>query len=67
MMMSPSKGETATHGCQGDMVVRMSEILARPWGAVCVPLALSLSCDNTLKSYFFQISSFSHAYLVSLA
>ena len=51
MLMSPNKGETAVHGChcEGDMAVRMREVLARPWVGVCVPLALSLSCDNTLK------------------
>ena len=44
--MSPSKGETAVHGCHypGDMAVHMREVLARPWVGVCVPLALSLSC-----------------------
>ena len=45
MLMSPNKGETAVHGChcQGDMAVRMREVLARSWVGVCVPLALSLS------------------------
>ena len=45
MLMSPNKGETGVHGChcQGDMAVRMREVLARPWVGVCVPLALSLS------------------------
>ena len=51
MLMSPNKGETAVYGCHcaGDMAVRMREVLARPWVGVCVPLALNLSCDNTLK------------------
>ena len=45
MLMSPNKGETAVHGCHcpGDMVVRMSKVLTRPWVGVFVPLALSLS------------------------
>ena len=44
-----NKGETAVHGChcQGDMAVRMREVLARPWVCVCVPLALSLSSCKT--------------------
>ena len=44
-LMSPNKGETAVHDChyQGDMAVRMREVLARPWVGVCVPLALNLS------------------------
>ena len=35
-----NKGETAVHGChcQGDMALRMSEVLARPLVAECVPL-----------------------------
>ena len=43
--MSPSEGETAVHCCHcpGDMALRMREVLARPWVAVCVPLVLSLS------------------------
>ena len=42
MLMSPSKGETAVHGCHcsRDMAVRMREVMARPWVGVCVPLAL---------------------------
>ena len=45
MLMSPNKGETAVHGCHcpGDMAVRMSKVLTRPWVGVRVPLALSLS------------------------
>ena len=45
MLMSPKKGETAVHGCHcpGDMAVRMSKVLTRPWVGVRVPLALSLS------------------------
>ena len=32
MLMSPSKGKTAVHGCHcpGDMAVRTSQVLARP-------------------------------------
>ena len=57
MLMSLNKGETAVHGYHypGDMAVRMREVLARPWVGVCVPLALSLSCDNTLKKLFLSI------------
>ena len=42
MLMSPSKGETAVHGCHctSDMTVRMREVSARPGVGVCVPLAL---------------------------
>jgi len=42
MLMSPSKGKTAVHGChcQRDMAVRMREVMARPRVGVCVPLAL---------------------------
>ena len=38
-------GETAVHGChcQGDMTVRMRQVLARPWVGVRVSLALN-SC-----------------------
>ena len=41
VLMSPSKGETAVHGCHcpRDMAVRMREILAMPWVGVRVPLA----------------------------
>ena len=39
MLMSPSKDETAVHGCHcpRDMAVRMREVMARPWVGVCVP------------------------------
>ena len=40
MLMSPNKGETAVHDyhCQGDMAVRMREVLARPGVySVCAP------------------------------
>ena len=42
MLLSPSKGETAAHGCHcpRDMAVRICEVMARPWVGVCVPLAL---------------------------
>ena len=42
MLMIPSDGETAAHGCHCpcDMAVRMHEVMARPWVGVCVPLAL---------------------------
>ena len=42
MVVRPSKGKTAVHGChcQRDMAVRMHEVMARPWVGVCVPLAL---------------------------
>ena len=45
MLMSPSKGETAVHGCHypGDKSMRMREVLARPWVGVCKHIALSLS------------------------
>ena len=35
-----NKGETAVHGChcQGDMALRMREVLARPLVGECVPL-----------------------------
>ena len=48
LQISPNKGETAVHGChcQGDMAMRMREVLARSWVFVCVPLALSLSSSN---------------------
>ena len=40
VQMSPSKGETAVHGCHclRDMAVGMREIMARPWVGVRVPL-----------------------------
>ena len=40
--------------CPGDMAVRMCQVLARPWVAVCVPLALSLnvlSVDSLFKEF----------------
>ena len=42
MLMSPSKGEKAAHGCHypRDMVVRICKVMARLWVGVCVPLAL---------------------------
>ena len=42
MLMSPSKGKTAAHGCYcpRDMAVCIREVMARPWVGVCVPLAL---------------------------
>ena len=48
MLMSANKGETAVRGCHcpDDMIVRMREVLARPWAGVCVLLALSLSESN---------------------
>ena len=41
ILMSPSKGETAVHGCYcpRDLAVRTREVMARPWGGVCVLLA----------------------------
>ena len=41
-LMSPSKDETALHGCHclRNMAVRMREVMARPWVDVCVSLAL---------------------------
>ena len=41
VLMSPSKGETAVHGCHcpRDVAVRMREIMATPWVGVRVPLA----------------------------
>ena len=43
ILMSPSKGETAVHGCHCPcgMAVRMREVMARPWVGVCVPLAFT--------------------------
>ena len=40
MPMSPSKGETAVHGCHclRDMAVRIREVMAKPCVGVCVPL-----------------------------
>ena len=42
MLTSPSKDETAVHGCHcpRDMSVRMREVMIRPWVGVCVSLAL---------------------------
>ena len=42
MLLSPSKGETAAHGCHcpRDKAVHIREVMARPWVGVCVPLAL---------------------------
>ena len=42
MLMTPSKGVTAVHGCHcpRDMAVRMREVMARLWVGVCMPLAL---------------------------
>ena len=42
ILMSPSKGKTAVHGCHCpcDMAVRIREVMVRPWVGVCVPLAL---------------------------
>ena len=57
MLMSPSKGETAVHGCHCpcDMAVGMREVMARPWVGV-VPLALSLyyfECNRIKFNLFF--------------
>ena len=45
MLMSPNKGETAVHGChcQGDMTVRMRQVLDRRWVGMRVSLAVN-SC-----------------------
>ena len=42
MLMTPSKGVTAVHGCHcpRDMAVRMREVMTRLWVGVCMPLAL---------------------------
>ena len=42
--MTPNKTKTAVHGChcQGDMAVRMREVLARPWVGVRVCYLLLL-------------------------
>ena len=42
IVMRPSKGKTAAHGCHcpRDMVVRIREVMAGPWVGVCVPVAL---------------------------
>ena len=44
MMMSPNKGETVVHGCHCpcDMIVRMREVLARPWFGVCMALVCTI-------------------------
>ena len=53
MLMSPKKGETAVHGCHcpSNMAVHMREVLPRPWVGVCVPLALSLSYSQKVRSH----------------
>ena len=45
MLISPSKGETAVHGClcPRGMAMRMCEVMARPWVGVCVSLVLIYS------------------------
>ena len=45
MLISPSKGKTAVHGCHcpGDMAVRMREVLARPWVGAKIDL---VSCKH---------------------
>ena len=45
MLMSPNKDETAVHGChcQGDMTVRMRQVLDRRWVGMRVSLAVN-SC-----------------------
>ena len=45
MLMSPNKDETAVHGChcQGDMTVRMRQVLNRRWVGMRVSLAVN-SC-----------------------
>ena len=63
MLMSPSKGEIAVHGCHfpRDMAVRMREVMARPWVGSCVPLALSLhyfQCNRIKFNYFSSITVF---------
>ena len=52
-LMSPNKGETAVHGCHcpSNMAVHMREVLPRPWVGVCVPLALSLSYSQKVRSH----------------
>ena len=57
MLMSPNKGDTAVHDChcQGDVAVRVREVLARPWVGVYVPLALILSCNGWAAKYLLTI------------
>ena len=52
-LMSLNKGETVVHGCHcpGDMAVHMREVLLRSWAGVCVPLALSLSYSQKVRSH----------------
>ena len=63
-LVGPNKGETAVCGCHcpRDIAVRMSEVLARPWVCVCVPLALSLlyfQC-NRIKLNLFSSNTVFH-------
>ena len=63
-LVGPNKGETAVCGCHcpRDIAVRMSEVLARPWVCVCVPLALSLlyfKC-NRIKLNLFSSNTVFH-------
>ena len=63
-LVGPNKGETAVCGCHcpRDVAVRMSEVLARPWVCVCVPLALSLlyfQC-NRIKLNLFSSNTVFH-------
>ena len=64
MLMSPSKSETAVHGCHCpcDMAVRMREVMAVGWClrvGVCVPLALVwLSLDPIDRSPFVHLMKF---------
>ena len=48
MLMSPSKGKTAVHGCHcpRDMDVSMREVMARPWFGVCVPQQECILCAH---------------------
>ena len=52
MLMTPSKAETAVHGCHcpGDMAVRMRKVLARPRVGVRVCHLLLLLFCKTLPS-----------------
>ena len=57
-LVDPNKGETDVCGChcQRDMAVCTSEVMARPWVGVCVPLALSLhyfNCNRIKLKLFF--------------
>ena len=63
-LVGPNKGETAVCGCHcpRDIAVCMSEILARTWVCVCVPLALSLfyfQC-NRIKINLFSSNTVFH-------